>query len=172
MNPFHYIFDKMYPLIRFIHEKIRRNLWFEEIIPQLWLGGAPTYARDYQFLVDNKLNAVINIRAERVDDLEHYAQNDINHIQLKVYDTLPPPPHIIEEGVEFIKEQIDTGRTVLVHCAKGRSRSATLVAGYLMRYHNMSYDEAVALMKSKRKLTSLQSRHRRVLAKWQEEYSS
>jgi len=65
MNPFHWLFDKFYPIIRFLYERIQGNRWFDRIAPQLWLGGAPTYARDYQFLLDNDINAVLDMRLER-----------------------------------------------------------------------------------------------------------
>ena len=42
MSLFHTVYDKMYPAIRFLYERVGRNEWFSEITPELWLGGAPT----------------------------------------------------------------------------------------------------------------------------------
>ncbi len=166
MSPFHWLFDKLYPLIRFNYEQVRGHRWFDEITPQLWLGGAPTYARDYQFLLDHGITAVLNIRAEREDDLQHYQHHDIHHLQLKVLDVTIPPLPIIEQGVAWIRDEVAQGRTVLVHCAKGRGRSATLVAAYLMKTEGMSFADVKALMTQKRPLTKLESRHRRQLESW------
>jgi protein-tyrosine phosphatase len=55
---------------------------------------------------------------------------------------------------------------VLVHCAKGRGRSATILAAYLMREAGYSYEEARDLLKSKRKLSKLEDRHQLVLQDW------
>lgn len=166
MNPLHWLFDKFFPVIRFTYEKIQGHRWFDEITPKLWLGGAPHYARDYQFLLDNGITAVLNIRAEREDDVRLYQKHDITYQQLKVLDVTVPSEEMIDAGVAFVRQQIKDGRTVLVHCAKGRGRSATILAAYLMRYENMSFEQANQTMKSIRPLTKLEGRHRQKLENW------
>lgn len=166
MNPIHWLFDKLFPLIRFTYEKIQKHRWFDEITPQLWLGGAPYYPRDYQFLLDNGITAVLNIRAEREDDVQLYRAHNITYQQLKVLDVTVPSNEMIEAGVNFVRKQVEDGRTVLVHCAKGRGRSATILAAYLMRHEGMSFDQANETMKTKRPLTKLERRHRRQLEQW------
>jgi atypical dual specificity phosphatase len=166
MNFFHYLFDKLYPLIRFVYEKLQGHRWFDQIDSQLWLGGAPTYKRDYAFLIDHGIDAVVNIRAEREDDLAFYDQHGIFHLQLKVYDVLLPDYEILDLGADWIAEQVQEGRTVLVHCAKGRGRSTTLLAAYLMKYKGYAYPEAKALMLNKRPLTKLTKRNEQHLLNW------
>ncbi len=166
MNPFHFLFDKIYPITRFIYERILRQQWIEPVNDQIWLGGAPLYARDYQFIKENHIGAVINIRAERQDDEAFYAQHDINYVQFKVLDMMVPAVEVIDNAILWMRGQILDRRSVYVHCAKGRSRSAILVAAYLMQYENMSLDEAHNLLKQQRRLTNLTSRHLARLREW------
>jgi protein-tyrosine phosphatase len=161
MNPFHYAFDKLYPAIRYVHETVNDNDWFSEITPGIWLGGAPTYDRDYEFILSKGINAVVNIRAERHDDLDFYEKHGISYIQLQVWDVTVPSPEIIAEGVDFMEEARNEGRTILVHCAKGRGRSAVLMASYYMRHDDLSFDQAVELMKNNRPLVKQEDRHRK-----------
>ncbi len=169
MNPFHYLYDKLYPAIRFVHERVRGQAWFSEITSGLWLGGAPTYERDYAFLLAHSINAVVNIRAEREDDVAFYQQHDIHHLQLKVLDLLVPPPPILSAGVAWMRQEALAGRTILVHCAKGRGRSATLLAAYLMKYEGLSFEAARDRLLTKRPLVTLEGRHQKVLEQWLQE---
>ena len=163
---FHIFFDQLYPLIRFTYEKIMRQAWFSRITPNLWLGGAPTYRRDYILIREHKITAVVNIRAEREDDTAYYDRHGITHVQYAVPDMTVPGNAIISEAVDWITAQVNAGRTVLVHCAKGRGRSATLLAAYLMREQALTFTQAATLLKSKRPLTNLEARHRRRLEEW------
>lgn len=172
MNPIHWIFDKFYPAIRFTYEKVQGQRWFDRITPALWLGGAPTYDRDYQFLLDNGITAVLDMRAEREGDRAFYAAHDISYHRIEVLDVTVPNPAQIEEGVRWMEQQVADDRTVLVHCAKGRGRSATLLAAYLMRDEGLSFDAARDKMRIIRPLVKLEERHRARLADWQAEYGA
>ena len=166
LSLFHRGFDKLFPAIRFYYESVRGHDWYTQITPQLWLGGAPTYDHDYQALLDNGINAVVNIRAERDDDVEFYKEHDIEYVRYSVPDVLVPDPEIIGDAVAWIDKQVEDDRVVLIHCAKGRGRSATVLAAYLMAKEGMTYHEAVETMKNKRALTKLEERHQRVLESW------
>ena len=166
LSLFHRAFDQLYPLIRFYYEKVMGHVWFSQITPQLWLGGAPSYRRDYEYLMQEDITAVVNVRAEREDETAFYDSHNITHVQFKVPDVTVPQGDVLTESVDWMADQVADGRVVLVHCAKGRGRSATVLAAYLMREEGMTVDEANALMKSHRALTKLQPKHRVVLEEW------
>ena len=53
-------------------------------------------------------------------------------------------------AVNYLKIHYDPHRPLLVHCAEGVSRSASVVVLFLMETQSMTLDEALAFVKSKR----------------------
>ncbi|XP_011355336.1 phosphatidylglycerophosphatase and protein-tyrosine phosphatase 1 [Pteropus vampyrus] len=49
----------------------------------------------------------------------------------------------LQKGVQFVLKYQSLGQSVYVHCKAGRSRSATMVAAYLIQMYNWSPEEAV-----------------------------
>lgn len=166
MNLFHWAFDKLYPVIRYYHETVKGNAWFTQITPMLWLGGAPTKPTDYDFLVENGIKAVVDIRAERRDDVAFYTEQGIDYLPINVLDMGVPDSADLSRSTNFIDKHVEQGNPVLVHCAKGRGRSAVTLAAYLMKHEGMSFDEAVGLMKGKRRLVKQEARHRKSAEQW------
>lgn len=60
----------------------------------------------------------------------------------------------IERLLPQIRRSIQEKQGVLVHCMQGASRSATIVAAYLIKYHRMGADEALDFMREKRSLVN------------------
>jgi len=57
---------------------------------------------------------------------------------------------LFEKVTEDIHASLLAGKKVYVHCFMGRSRSASLVTAYLIRYHGMALKEALRFLRSKR----------------------
>jgi len=55
-----------------------------------------------------------------------------------------------EDSSDHIHDILSKGQKVLVHCFAGKSRSTTIMMSYLIKYKNMTVDEALALIRTKR----------------------
>ena len=159
-------FDRLYPAIRFTYERLLRHAWFTQVTPTLWLGGAPSYGRDFRELLRLGITAVVDMRAERPADAAFFDRHDIAHRQYRVPDVTVPNEDVLTDAVDWIRARILEGRVVLIHCAKGRGRSATVLAAYLMDAQGMDFDQVDDLLTVRRPLVKLQDRHRQVLESW------
>lgn len=57
----------------------------------------------------------------------------------------------IPEGLRFISDSQKSGRNVLVHCAAGVSRSASMVIAYIMVKYNYDYETAKKFVRERRR---------------------
>ncbi|XP_009997891.1 PREDICTED: phosphatidylglycerophosphatase and protein-tyrosine phosphatase 1 [Chaetura pelagica] len=68
----------------------------------------------------------------------------VEQLRLSTVDlTGVPALENLHKGVEFILKHRASGNSVYVHCKAGRSRSATMVAAYLIQLHHWSPQEAI-----------------------------
>jgi hypothetical protein len=71
------------------------------------------------------------------------------------------------EQVVFIESQRAAGRGVYVHCLNGVSRSAMVMAAYLMRREAWSRDQALKLLQAKRPGVRPNPAFMRLLLEWE-----
>jgi protein-tyrosine phosphatase len=57
--------------------------------------------------------------------------------------------------LEAIHAHLQEGKTVLVHCRAGIQRSCAVVACYLVKYHGLTPDQAIAYIKAQRPIAFL-----------------
>ncbi|ETN77966.1 dual specificity phosphatase, catalytic domain protein, partial [Necator americanus] len=81
----------------------------------------------------------------------NYFPKKFKYLHLEVLDL--PWTDIIQsfgEAHEFMKDCVDSGGKVFVHCNAGISRAASFVISYLMVHHAMSLQQAIEVVKSAR----------------------
>ncbi|MFQ5728781.1 MAG: dual specificity protein phosphatase family protein [Waddliaceae bacterium] len=81
---------------------------------------------------------------------EDCQRNNIKHLQLPTPDCQTIFLELISRGVEFIQWNLKNGRPTYVHCKAGRGRSALIVMCYLIKYQNLSAQEAFDLVRKNR----------------------
>lgn len=69
---------------------------------------------------------------------------------LPVTDGYPPDEVQLDIGTSIIHEAIENKKRVYVHCKNGHGRSPTLVAAYLIKYKDMSFNQAEEYIRNKR----------------------
>lgn len=131
-----------------------------KIVPGCYLGGWPSE----EALVPNAHPAILDVTCELPLKVKTPAYKVIH-----VWDTHAPRLHQIDEGVQFIKEQLALNRPVLIHCAHGHGRSATIFGALIIASGAaQNASEAEKLMKKYRPRVRLNSRQHASLSAWME----
>ena len=133
----------------------RRSNPADEVIPGLWLGNRHA-AADAKFAAEKKIRAVYNCskdipfldaipRQYRVPVDDSRQEPDIGNLEKWSFEIVYKISHEMRRAHE-------EGSAVLVHCAAGMQRSAASVAMYLIATRNMTADEAMRFIRSKREI--------------------
>jgi protein-tyrosine phosphatase len=96
------------------------------VTPDLALGGSFPAALVPHLAQELGLRAVIDLRSEDRDDEALLAEHGIAFLHLPTPDHHALTPAMIGEGVAFARSRVERGEKVLIHCAHGIGRSATL----------------------------------------------
>ena len=148
---------------------------YDEITPEIILGSYPQDETTFSYIAETlKADAVLCLQHE--DDFRylglprstvhrmaimagltwrHYPITDFNERDL--LKRLP-------EAVSELRELIEEGKRVYVHCTMGINRSATTVTAYLMAYQDMDFKQAIEHVRARRKGAIL---YDKVLKKYQ-----
>lgn len=156
------------PLQRFWRVEICGHSWFTEIRPNLYLGGALTRSKDYSWIKKEGITAVLNMTSEWNDEKDFFIRKNIEYLKIPVNDLSSPSVIQILYGVEYLKTHSKLGNKMLVHCAKGRGRSATVACAFLMYDLKIDFEDANRILKNNRSLVSIMAQQKEKLLEIQE----
>ncbi|KZT64540.1 hypothetical protein DAEQUDRAFT_732477 [Daedalea quercina L-15889] len=117
----------------------------DEVIPGLWIGDLSS-ALNTEQLREHNIRSVLTAMRGRVRIDETFNNLQINLDDTEDADVLG---HVVT-AIQFIESELEKGRGVLVHCQAGLSRSATIVAAYLMYVQHIDYEAALDLIRDVR----------------------
>jgi predicted protein tyrosine phosphatase len=99
---------------------------FHWLTKQLALGARFPMERAGHLADLHGITAVVDLRAEACDDEAALNAAGIELLHLPTPDLEPATHDHLERGVAFVRERLDRGDKVLVHCQHGIGRSALL----------------------------------------------
>jgi hypothetical protein len=103
-----------------------------EVAPGLLIGRVP-FRPERDRLVEAGVGAVLNLCWEFPATPALKDLPDVRTARLPILDGAPPTPRQFREAVQDVARWRAEGRTVLIHCAQGHGRSATVAAAVLAR---------------------------------------
>jgi hypothetical protein len=123
-----------------------------EIHPRLYLGNA-AFASDADLLTGLGITHIVNCAKEVPD----YFKGDFNFQYLHLMLNDSPDENItriFKVSAKFIRDALDNGGVVLVHCWAGVSRSVTVVIYYLVTTLGISVKEALDGIRTRREIAN------------------
>ena len=122
----------------------------------IYLGNA--YASsNYFILQENNIGLIVNVTEEIPNYYEDF-EDGFNYIQLKIRDQndenlFDNIDATLTKINEYVKE--NPNKNILIHCYMGSSRSASIACAYLIKYYNLTINESIELIKSKRDIVNI-----------------
>ena len=110
-------------------------------------------ASNLEELLKHNITHIINI----TDLIENYFEDETDiynnplfkYLKISIPDALNINiTHYFQQAFEFIDNAINDGNSVLVHCFAGKSRSASIVIGYIMKTQKNNFDEVLKFVQN------------------------
>ena len=125
---------------------------------RIYLGSVVHTGKDYNALTQSTtqnylehlgVTSVVCVMEEMPESLKNRPDLNVFHIPVSDVSSTKLSDYFDETNA-FINAQIACGKSVLVHCQMGISRSATIVSAWLIEHLKMTSQEAIAFLCEKR----------------------
>ena len=120
-----------------------------QIIDHIYIGSYLN-AKDKEELENNNIKYILNCASE----CNNIFEDKIKYLKLELKDQNDfPIQDCFEKGANFINECLNNNDgNILIHCMRGKSRSAAILMAYLIKYKKEDTNSAYKIIKAKRKL--------------------
>ncbi|XP_053544873.1 phosphatidylglycerophosphatase and protein-tyrosine phosphatase 1 [Bombina bombina] len=128
-------------LYNVLMKHVTHRKWYNRIDETVILGALPFRGMSPSLLNEENVRGVITMNEEYETRLlchsaEEWRALGVEQLRLSTVDYMGVPSlENLKKGAEFVHKHQQMGNSVYIHCKAGRSRSATMVAAYLIQRH-------------------------------------
>lgn len=135
---------------RKVHGKItKKPTNFSWVIKDKLAGsGMPTTFDEFDWIQKQGVSSIVTMTENSLP--ENWTQQLHNYLHVPTPDLTAPSMDEINTAVEFIHAQIQTNKSVMVHCAAGLGRAGTILACYHVKYLGYSSMDAIKKIRKQR----------------------
>lgn len=147
-----------YPTLLYTYVTTRATArkWYSRIDNTVLMGALPIRSVAKKLVEEEGVRGVVSVNEDfetktLMPSEQEWQALGVRQLKVPTTDFTGTPTHDqIRTAVDFIVQYREQNDSVYVHCKAGRTRSATVVACYLVKVNLWTPEEAVSFIKSKR----------------------
>ena len=109
--------------------------------------GLPVTDDEFEWLVQRGIKSIVTVREVPLPH-DWFEDRDVSYLHLRVEDFGAPSIEELEASVNFIEQQLQNERPVMVHCAAGKGRTGTVLAAFLVKNEKLSAEQAIEKLRT------------------------
>ena len=128
---------------------LRRPTNFSWIDENLAGSGRPSSLREVHWLTGQGIGSVLTL-AEKPIPSAWIDSASVHYTYVKWLNHDPAPKEGLEKCLTFIRDSINSGKKLVVHCEGGSGRTGTVLAAYLVKIKGVAIEDAIREVRAKR----------------------
>ena len=105
-------------------------------------SGLPSSPGQVRWLKEHGITSILTLTETPLPP-RFFDGTGVNSTHIQMFDHAPPTQESLSKAVRHLRNEIEKGNVVLVHCLAGQGRTGSVLASYLVEYHGKKAKEAI-----------------------------
>jgi atypical dual specificity phosphatase len=116
---------------------------------KLAASGLPSSPAQVRWLERHGVDTILTLREVPLPK-EFFDGTKVDSIHVRMDDHAPIAQESLSKAVHHVREQVEKGNAVLVHCLAGQGRTGSVIAAYLIEFEDKEPEEAISKLRKDR----------------------